>query len=157
MNSERFGNPTGNKNILVGLHSHTRRIASWTIKGVLLHWERERQSEAWKSTKLIGGHSAGVKRVVWGNGGAFLLSCSYDQTTRAYVRKQQSTNINDETVHLDNFYEFSRAQIHGYDIGEIGLWKVGQQFCDYLVCGAQEKVLRILEPSVHFVNYVNYL
>ena len=32
---------------------------------------------------------------------------------------------------------------------------MGQPYCDLLVCGADEKILRILEPPVHFINFLN--
>ena len=53
--------------------------------------------------------------------------------------------------------EYSRVQIHGYDINCIQTvpFNLNKGFCDLVVSGADEKILRILEPAVHFLNLNN--
>lgn len=71
---------------------------------------------------------------------SFLVSTSLDQTSRVYAPWVVNGTWNEQ----------SRAQIHGYDINAIKCLKLkssdGRNFCDYLVCGAQEKILRMIEP-----------
>jgi elongator complex protein 2 len=74
-----------------------------------------------------------------------LVSASKDQTTRAIARNAQS----------GRYHEVSRAQIHGYDINAVTVLKVKDNILDVIACGADEKVIRILEPPACFANYLN--
>ena len=56
-----------------------------------------------------------------------------------------------------SYREISRAQIHGYDINALALLHVKTECPDMIVCGADEKVIRLLEPIPHFINYFNAL
>lgn len=94
----------------------------------------------------------------WGNDSKFLVSTSHDQTSRIYTSWQNDT-VNERTWH-----EVSRAQIHGYDINAIKFLSIqhkkgsaedDRNLCHLLVCGADEKILRLLEPPAPFVNTVN--
>lgn len=60
----------------------------------------------------------------------------------------------------------SRAQIHGYDINAIAWKKIVNKeshhdqdpvYLDYLVSGADEKPIRIFEPTAIFANWTNFL
>ena len=62
------------------------------------------------------------------------MSASKDQTTRVMAMKS-NTGV---------FHEISRAQIHGYDINSVSLIKVKEDTVDVIVCGADEKVMRVL-------------
>ena len=42
------------------------------------------------------------------------------------------------------YHEISRSQIHGYDINTMTMAKVKDNTIDVLLCGADEKVIRIL-------------
>lgn len=84
--------------------------------------------------------------IEWNYSGDYLVSVSKDQTTRV-ISQNLKTN---------RFNEISRAQIHGYDINAITLLKVKENTIDVIACGADEKVIRILEPPACFANYLNY-
>lgn len=125
-------------------------VIAWTFTGAMYCWLLKTD---WKICYLNSGHFKKVSDVRWGNNGKFLLSSSKDQTTRVYTHIKQNKNIN----LLKNWKEISWAQIHGYDINSIATLKVNDDCPDMLVCGADEKILRILEPIPHFVNSFNVL
>ena len=79
----------------------------------------------------------------WSHTGDFLVSISKDQTTRVLAQK------------ANNYHEISRAQIHGYDISAVATLKLKEDLIDLIICGAEEKVLRIVEPPASFANYLN--
>lgn len=83
--------------------------------------------------------------LAWNHTGDFLVSCSKDQTTRVYCEHHESHNYN----------EISRAQIHGYDINTVALVPVGEKMVDLIACGADEKVIRIIEPPASATNLLN--
>ena len=54
--------------------------------------------------------------------------------------------------------------IHGYDINSLCLLGVKddnntdhKKFCDIIVSGADEKILRLYEPPPYFINFINNL
>lgn len=59
----------------------------------------------------------------------------------------------------NNWAEISRAQVHGYDINSIKFLKVKdrEDVCDIVICGADEKVIRMYEPPSTFINFANNL
>jgi elongator complex protein 2 len=73
------------------------------------------------------------------------VSSSKDQTTRAIALHKKT----------GRYHEISRAQIHGYDINAVTVLKVKEGVLDVIACGADEKVVRILEPPACFANYLN--
>ena len=64
---------------------------------------------------------------------------------------------NNEKNFEENWKEISRAQIHGYDINSIALIKISDRVPEMIVCGADEKVLRLLDAIPHFINSFNAL
>ena len=57
-------------------------------------------------------------------------------------------------------YIFTKIKIHGYDINSIKFYPVhlkDKDICDTLICGADEKVVRLFEPPATFVNAVNLM
>lgn len=87
-----------------------------------------------------------------------MVSTSLDQTSRIF------TSWKNEKAGKRTWHEVSRAQIHGYDINAIKFISVenkkespedDRNLCQLLVCGADEKILRLLEPPAPFVNIVN--
>jgi elongator complex protein 2 len=91
------------------------------------------------------GHSNEVRSLDWNHSGDFLVSVSKDQTTR--IIAQSKTN--------GLYHEISRAQVHGYDINSVATLKLNDSLIDLVVCGADEKVLRVIEPPACFANYLN--
>lgn len=151
INSNRFGQMYGNKNVFFGVccDQEMNEILAWTFTGSPYYWVFcEGQ---WKSTALFSGHFKEVMDLKWDKGFNFLVSCSVDQTTRVFGEVKE----NKEFGVFNRWTEFSRAQIHGYDINSIALLNIGGDFCDFIICGADEKVLRVLEPLPHFINSFN--
>ena len=73
------------------------------------------------------------------------MSVSKDQTTRVIAKNAKNSL----------YHEISRAQIHGYDINAVATAKVKENTLDVIICGADEKVIRIVEPPACFANYLN--
>jgi elongator complex protein 2 len=105
------------------------RTGSWRL------WRRGESGDQWTQDIAVTGHVKEVKGIAWANNGAYLLSTSHDQTTRLHSQwKNGSTH---------SWHEFSRPQIHGYDLNCIGIINDTQ-----FVSGAEEKLLRVFdEPS----------
>jgi elongator complex protein 2 len=105
------------------------RTGSWRL------WRRENSNDQWVQDVAVTGHVREVKGIAWANDGAYLLSTSYDQTTRLYSQ----WNVGGK----QSWHEFSRPQIHGYDLNCIGTISNTQ-----FISGADEKLLRVFdEPS----------
>jgi elongator complex protein 2 len=86
-----------------------------------------------------------------------IVSSSLDQTSRIY------SSWANPLCSGPTWHEISRAQVHGHDINSIKFLSIQSRLgpdsprtvCDLLVCGADEKILRVLEPPAHFVNIAN--
>ena len=52
------------------------------------------------------------------------------------VSKDQTTRIIAKNIEKDQFFEISRAQIHGYDINSVTTVPMKDKSIDLLVCGA---------------------
>lgn len=145
-NTSRFGQLYGNKNAFFGLsvNSDSTSLMTYTYTGACYSWTYNSKEDNWDGEGEFSGHFNNVTDLVWNTTGDFLVSCSSDQTTRIYSQNKEA-----------NWKEISRAQIHGYNINSITMLRLGEEYCDFLVCGADEKILRILEPPAHFINYIN--
>ena len=85
----------------------------------------------------------------WSSHNDYLVSCSLDQTTRVFIENSSNSS----------WFEVSRAQIHGYDLNAVKNLKVKgtERVVDVLVSAADEKIIRLFEPSSLFPNMVNSL
>ncbi|RPB00114.1 WD40 repeat-like protein [Choiromyces venosus 120613-1] len=104
------------------------KTGSWRL------WKHNSQDDRWVQSVGIGGHVKEVMGCSWGKAGGYLLSTGLDQTTRLsaeWIRKNESRS---------SWHEFSRPQIHGYDINCIASLG-GNKF----VSGADEKLLRVFD------------
>ncbi|QSL65485.1 hypothetical protein MERGE_002797 [Pneumocystis wakefieldiae] len=103
----------------------------------------------WVQKLSITGHTKPVKGISWSPCGEFFVSTSLDQTTRLFSPWTRS----DENGGLvETWHEFSRPQIHGYDINSVCMldkWK--------LVSGADEKVIRVFNPVKHVASLITRL
>lgn len=54
------------------------------------------------------------------------------------------------------YNEVSRAQIHGYDINSVTLIKLKEGCLDLIASGADEKVIRVIEPPASVANLINF-
>jgi elongator complex protein 2 len=155
--TSRFGQLYGNKNAFLGVEvsEDGSEIFAHTVTGALLEWRKKEVSpkvcifadpnsqQKMQSECLISGHYKRVTGLSWGSSGTYLASCSQDQTTRIFCRSQS------------RWVEIARAQIHGYDLNTIQMLPVKEGCPDMLVCGGDEKVVRLLEPLAHFCNFHN--
>jgi elongator complex protein 2 len=100
-------------------------------------WRRwEMTDHRWVPSVGCGGHTKYVSGISWSKNGEYLLTTSHDQTTRLHA----PWKIGDQST----WHEFSRPQIHGYDINCIDAISNSR-----FVTGADEKPLRVFEePSI---------
>ncbi|AQZ11640.1 ELP2 (YGR200C) [Zygosaccharomyces parabailii] len=104
------------------------KSGSWRVWSSTDHY-------VWEQRLGITGATKQVTDVAWSPRGDYLLSTSSDQTTRLYAPWQ--FNANGETRSQVTWHEFSRPQIHGYD-----MVCVESISSSRFVSGAEEKVLR---------------
>jgi elongator complex protein 2 len=102
------------------------RTGSWR------KWTYEHEQDMWVQQVATTGHVREVKGVCWSKDGSFLLSTSSDQTTRLFAEWKRDGRT--------SWHEFSRPQIHGYDLNCIDS-VTGSQF----ISGADEKLLRVFD------------
>jgi elongator complex protein 2 len=105
------------------------RTGSWRL------WGCAESGDEWTQGIAVTGHVKEVKEIAWAKNSAYLLSTSHDQTTRLHSQwRSGGTN---------SWHEFSRPQIHGYDLNCVGTISDTQ-----FISGADEKLLRVFdEPS----------
>ncbi|KAF2733902.1 WD40 repeat-like protein [Polyplosphaeria fusca] len=102
------------------------RTGSWRM------WTHSPSTDMWEQQVAITGHVKAVKSTCWSRDGATLLTTSSDQTTRLYTKWMR-----DE---ISSWHEFSRPQIHGYDLNCIDRISETQ-----FISGADEKLLRVFD------------
>jgi elongator complex protein 2 len=109
------------------------RTGSWRM------WKRiDALGEQWAQAVGISGHTKEVRSLAWSPNGAYLLSTGIDQTTRLHAEWKRGDSSSIRTWH-----EFSRPQIHGYDMNCIDTISDTQ-----FISGADEKLLRVFdEPA----------
>ncbi|KIX10496.1 uncharacterized protein Z518_01579 [Rhinocladiella mackenziei CBS 650.93] len=105
------------------------RTGSWRV------WEYVENSDFWTQKYGVNGHVSSVNGICWAPDGSYLLSTSSDQTTRLHAEWKRGEKR--------SWHEFSRPQIHGYDLNCI-VSTNPHQFSS----GADEKLLRVFnEPK----------
>ncbi|KAG0160429.1 hypothetical protein PDIDSM_7958 [Penicillium digitatum] len=105
------------------------RTGSWRV------WRHNSDADLWAQRFGISGHVRSANGVQWEPTGGYLLSTSSDQTTRLHAKWMQGDT--------GSWHEFSRPQIHGYDLNCIDTLGPSQ-----FVTGAEEKLLRVFnEPK----------
>ncbi|KAK6510722.1 hypothetical protein TWF506_009825 [Arthrobotrys conoides] len=108
-------------------------VVSFGKNGGWRRWNTSGEGE-WVQKGAVAGHIRDVMGVSWEKEGKYLLSTSLDQSSRLYARWKSSKHR--------SFHEFSRPQIHGYDINSIV--SIGPT---KFVSGADEKLMRVFgEP-----------
>lgn len=113
--------PDGNTVVSLG------RTGSWR------KWTYSATEDMWTQRVAITGHVREVKGVSWSRDGSYMLSTGSDQTSRLYSQwKREGASA--------SWHEFSRPQIHGYDLNCIDAVSNTQ-----FVSGADEKLLRIFD------------
>ncbi|CAN9238999.1 unnamed protein product [Alternaria alternata] len=113
--------PDGNTVVSLG------RTGSWR------KWTYSSTEDMWTQQVAITGHVREVKGVSWSRDGSYMLSTGSDQTSRLYSQwKREGASA--------SWHEFSRPQIHGYDLNCVDAVSNSQ-----FVSGADEKLLRIFD------------
>ena len=104
------------------------RTGGWRL------WQRDAEagSDRWIQKPAVTGHIREVNGVAWSRDGSYLLSTSNDQTTRLHAEWKIDGN--------SSWHEFSRPQIHGYDLNCIDTISDTQ-----FISGADEKLLRVFD------------
>jgi len=104
------------------------RTGGWRL------WERK-ENNKWEQAVAVTGHTKEVKDITWSKDGVYLLSTGSDQTTRLHAPWRREG--------VNSWHEFSRPQIHGYDLNCIDSITENQ-----FISGADEKLLRVFdEPA----------
>jgi elongator complex protein 2 len=112
-----------------------RQVVSLGRTGSWRAWRYDADSDMWLQALGITGHVRSVNGVQWEPTGGYLLSTSADQTTRLHAEWSRKG--------LKSWHEFSRPQIHGYDLNCIDTLGPAR-----FVSGADEKLLRVFnEPK----------
>ncbi|KAG9193612.1 hypothetical protein G6011_03647 [Alternaria panax] len=113
--------PDGNTVVSLG------RTGSWR------KWTYSATEDMWTQQVAITGHVREVKGVSWSRDGSYMLSTGSDQTSRLYSQWKRAGSST-------SWHEFSRPQIHGYDLNCIDAVSNSQ-----FISGADEKLLRIFD------------
>ena len=112
-----------------------KEVVSLTRTGSWRLWAYDEDSDTWQQRLGISGHVRSVNDIQWDAQGAYLLSTSSDQTSRLYAEWLRDGE--------SSWHEFSRPQIHGYDLNCIDTLGPAR-----FVSGADEKLLRVFnEPK----------
>jgi elongator complex protein 2 len=114
------------------------RIGSWRL------WRREKPGDQWIQDFAATGHVKEVKGITWSRNGSYLLSTSTDQTTRLHAQWKDGVN--------QSWHEFSRPQIHGYDLNCIDTITDTE-----FISGADEKLLRVFDEPEAIADILSRL
>lgn len=152
--SARFGLLGGAETAALGFSSAVfvntgvRSVFAHTLNGSVHFWRRE-EAEAedrasgsddfrFLAENAPGGHVMPVTSVAWEPRGRFLMSCSEDKTTRAYVPFPKDSS---------RFVEWSRPQVHGHALRDIAFMaEGGRSFASV----SDEKVIRLFDAPTQF-------
>ncbi|KAJ9612339.1 Elongator subunit elp2 [Cladophialophora chaetospira] len=114
------------------------RTGSWRL------WTYDGTAQFWTQRYGISGHVASVNGIAWSPCGNYLLSTSSDQTTRLHAEWKRGSKR--------SWHEFSRPQIHGYDLNCIATVSPHQ-----FSSGADEKLLRVFNEPKDIANMLHRL
>jgi elongator complex protein 2 len=114
------------------------RTGGWRL------WRRGELGDQWIQNFAITGHVKEVKGITWSRSGTYLLSTSYDQTTRLHAQWRSAGK--------QSWHEFSRPQIHGYDLNCVGTITANQ-----FISGADEKLLRVFDEPAAIADLLERL
>ena len=108
-------------------------VAALTKSGSWRIWRHDPAQRRWRPAVGLSGHTKDATCISWAPDGSYLLSTSLDQTTRLFAPWTAGGGGG-------SWHEFSRPQIHGYDINCVA--SVGP---NGFVSGAEEKLLRVFD------------
>jgi elongator complex protein 2 len=107
-----------------------RSIVSLGRTGSWRKWTRDESHDMWIQQVATSGHVEEVRSIAWAPSGGYLVSTGSDQTTRLLAQWCRGEKL--------SWHEFSRPQIHGYDLNCLDLITDNQ-----FISGADEKLLRV--------------
>jgi elongator complex protein 2 len=117
----------------IGLwQSDSSSVVSLGRTGSWRRWKHDPTADIWHQQVGMSGHVQEVRGLAWSRDGSCLISTSSDQTTRLWCRWQRDGK--------QSWHEFSRPQIHGYDLNCIDTIT-----SDQFISGADEKLLRVFD------------
>lgn len=114
------------------------RTGSWRV------WKYDADADIWVQALGISGHIRSANGVQWEPSGGYLLSTSADQTTRLHAQWLREG--------LRSWHEFSRPQIHGYDLNCVDTLGPAR-----FVSGADEKLLRVFDEPKQIAQLLETL
>jgi elongator complex protein 2 len=121
-----------------------KKVVSLSRTGSWRMWEHDTDADIWVQKFGISGHVRSVNGVQWEPSGGYLLSTSADQTTRLHAQWKREGKC--------SWHEFSRPQIHGYDLNCVDTLGPLQ-----FVTGADEKLLRVFNEPKQIVELLEKL
>ncbi|KAE9611755.1 putative transcription factor WD40-like family [Lupinus albus] len=103
-------------------------------------------NDNWLPQKVPSGHFSSVTDIAWARSSDYIMSVSYDQTSRIYAPWKVEASLKDGEF----WHEVARPQIHGHDINCMTVvpGKGNHRF----VSGADEKVARVFEAPLSFLR-----
>ncbi|KAI9923561.1 hypothetical protein AWENTII_000528 [Aspergillus wentii] len=119
-----------------------KQVVSLGRTGSWRSWSYDEDSDIWVQKLGISGHVRSVNGIRWEPTGGYLISTSADQTTRLHAQWLRND--------LRTWHEFSRPQIHGYDLNCVDTLGPAR-----FVSGADEKLLRVFnepKPIAHLLE-----
>jgi elongator complex protein 2 len=131
-----------------GLNQRHRQ-RRWALDRTLVtswrKWTYSALADMWSQEVAITGHAREVTGICWSRDGSYFLTTGSDQTTRLFSQwKRQNSFL--------SWHEFSRPQIHGYDLNCIDAVTDSQ-----FISGADEKLLRVFDEPKGVAEMLNRL
>ncbi|KAK8232552.1 elongator protein 2 [Phyllosticta capitalensis] len=117
------------------------RTGSWRL------WGYHAEEDRWTPRVAVSGHVRAVKSLSWSPDGSYLLSTSSDQTTRQWAQWARR-----EGQSVRSYHEFSRPQIHGYDLNCLATLSPLR-----FLSGADEKLLRVFDQPASVAELLETL
>src|SRR5699024_7972653 len=114
------------------------RTGSWRV------WKYDANADSWVQTLGISGHIRCANGVQWEPSGGYHLSTSADRTSRLHAQCLRQE--------LRSWHEFSRPQIHGYDLNCVDTLGPAR-----FVSGADEKLLRVFDEPKQIAQILETL
>ncbi|EYU30015.1 hypothetical protein ABFS82_05G036400 [Erythranthe guttata] len=115
--------------------------------GSFHHWRNVGTDfDDWKPQKVPSGHFASVSDISWARDGEYLLSVSHDQTSRVFTAWCGEGG--------EAWHEIARPQVHGHDINCVTVIRGNGNH--RFVSGADEKVARVFEATLSFLNTLSH-
>lgn len=111
-------------------YEYGRSVLSLGKTGSWRLWRHHDADDEWAQDVAVGGHTRKVNGIAWAKDGSYLLSTSSDKTTRLFAPYKEH----------NAWLEFSRPQIHGYELNCIDSISTTR-----FISGADEKLLRVFD------------